>query len=267
MVDEDNAAFFPTLSERTLTGRANLTQSIFSDRIWADFSIEKHLQEARVGELSKVRLDVGLDAATAYLEVLRTLTRLMVQRQNLTFSRTNLERAQIRVSAGEASRSELYRWESKIAVEQTQVLAAAVIRREAEIELNRVLDRPLEAPLELVDTTLDEQYRGLIDPRIDRYTRDPRSLEVLRNFLVQKGLAGSPELKKFDASILAGHRTSGSPARLVTCSPAAGRAPASPTPSRPATRPGMWACSCRCRSSRVAPGLPRLGARPTKYTA
>jgi len=206
VIDDDDAAFFPTLSERSLGGRATFTQSIYSDQIWAGFSIEKHLQEARVGELNKVRLDVGLEAATAYLEVLRAQTRLQVQRQNLAFTRTNLERAHFRVSAGEANRSELYRWESKVAAEQTLVLEATVIRQEAGIELNRVLDRPLETPLKLVDTTLGDQYRNLIDPRIEHYTRDPRSLEVLRSFLVQKGLAGSPELQQFDASILAAER-------------------------------------------------------------
>jgi outer membrane protein TolC len=59
----------------------------------------------------------------------------------------------------------------------------------------------------LVDTTLGDQYSTLIDPRIDRYTRDPRSLEVLRGFLVQKGLVNSPELQQFDAAILASERS------------------------------------------------------------
>ena len=206
VVDQNTANVFPNLSERTFGGNASLTQIIYSDRAWADYSIEKHLQEARIGELSRVRLEVGLEAATAYLDVLRAQTQLQIQRQNLEFSRTNLERAQVRVSVGEANRSELYRWESQIAAEQARVMEAAVSRRLAAFELNRVLDRPLEAPLELVDTTLDDQYSTLIDPRIDRYTRDPRSLEVLRDFLAQKGLVGSPELQQFDAEILAAER-------------------------------------------------------------
>ena len=207
VVDKNTANVFPNLSEHTLGGDASLTQIIYSDRAWAGYSIEKHLQEARIGELSRVRLNVGLEAATAYLDVLRAQTQLGIQLQNLGFSRTNLERAQVRVSVGEANRSELYRWESKIAAEQVLVMEAAVNRRLAAVELNRVLVRPLEARLELVDTTLDDQYNTLIDPRIDRYTRDPRSLEVLRDFLAQKGLIGSPELQQFDAQILAAERT------------------------------------------------------------
>ncbi len=206
LIDKDNAAFFPTTSERTLTGSATLTQLIWSDRAWAGYSIEKYLQEARVGELNRVRLDVGLEAATAYLDVLRAQTRLQLQRQNLTFSRANLERAEVRVAVGDANRSELYRWQSKIAGEQTAVMDAAVLQRLTSFELNRVLNRSLEYPLELVDNTIDDQYQSVVDPRVDRYIHDPMSLDILREFLVRKGLTGSPELQQFDAAILASER-------------------------------------------------------------
>ena len=206
VLDEETAAFIPTASQRTLRGNARLNQVIFSDRVRADYTIEKHLQDARVGGLSRVRLDVGLEAAAAYITVLRAQTRLQVQRQNLTFTRTNLERAEVRVDVGDANRSELFRWQSKIAGEQIQVMDAAVARRLALVELNRVLFRPLEEHLELVDATVDDRFQEVIDPRFDRYIEDPASLGVLQGFLVEKGLAWSPELQQFDASILAAER-------------------------------------------------------------
>jgi outer membrane protein TolC len=186
LIDQDTAEIFPTASERTLSGGAGLNQVIWSDRVWANFAIEKHLQGVRVGELDQVRLDVGLEAASAYISVLRAQTRLQIQRQNLTFSRTNLERAEVRVSLGDADRSELYRWQN--------------------FELNRVLFRPFEERLELVDATVDDQFQVVIDPRVDRYLRDPANLNVLRNFLVDKGLAWSPEVQQFDSAILAAER-------------------------------------------------------------
>jgi len=206
LIDQDSAEFFPTISERTFSGDAGLTQIIWSDRAWANYTIEKHLQDVREGELDQVRLDVGLEAATAYISVLRAQTRLQIQRQNLTFSRTNLERAEVRVNAGQANRSELYRWQSKIADEQIRVMDAAVVRRLAYFELSRVLFRPLEERLDLVDATVDDQFKLVIDPRVDRYIEDPASLEILRDFLVEKGLAWSPEVQQFDAAILAAER-------------------------------------------------------------
>jgi len=180
LIDKDNAEYFPTASERTASGNAGLTQVIWSDRAWAGYSIEKHLQDARVDELDRVRLNVGLEAATAYITVLRAQTRLEIQRQNLAFSRTNLERADVRVAVGDANRSELFRWQSKIAGEQTQVMDAAVTRRLALFELNRVLARPLEERLELVDATVDDQFQIVIDPRVDRYIKDHASTATSR---------------------------------------------------------------------------------------
>ncbi len=206
VIDKDSAKYFPTASERTFSGGASLTQLIWSDRAWAGYSIEKHLQDARVGELNQVRLDVGLEGASSYVEVLRAQTLLGIQRQNLTFSRSNLERAKVRVAVGDANRSELYRWQSKIAGEQTQVMNAGVARRLSLFELNRVLSRPMEERLELVDATVDDQFQVVVDPRVDRYIKDPTSLDILRDFLVKKGLANSPELQQFDASLLAAER-------------------------------------------------------------
>ena len=206
VVDKDRAAFFPMVSERTFAGRATLTQLLYADGTWADYSIEKHLQEARTSDLKRVRLDIGLETATAYLEVLRSRTRLQIQRRDLAFSRQNLERAEVRVSVGDADRSELYRWRSKIASDQTHVMQAVVNQRQISLELNRVLARPLETPLDLVDNTIGDQYRKLVDPRLDRFLDDPASLNILRDFLVSKGLAGAPELQQFDAEILATER-------------------------------------------------------------
>ena len=206
LIDQDRAKTFPLASEGTFSGSVYLNQIIWSDRAWAGYTIEKHLQEARVGELNRVRLDVGLEAASAYIEVLRAQTFLQIQRQNLVFTRANLDRAEVRVAVGDANRSELYRWQSKIAGEQTQLVDTGVFRRLAMFELNRVLYRPLEDPLELVDATIDDQFKVVVDERIDEFIDDPASLDILRDFLARKGLDGSPELQQLDAAILAAER-------------------------------------------------------------
>jgi outer membrane protein TolC len=206
VVDDDRANFLPTLSEFQFGGGAGLTQIIWSDRAWANYSIEKHLQEARVGEFNRVRLDVGLEAAAAYIGVLRAQTRLQIQRQNLAASRANLERAEVRVSVGDANRSELFRWQSKISSEQTVLVDIAVARRQAIFEVNRVRNLPLEDPVALVDATVDDQFQIVVDERVDEFLDDPTSLDILRDFLVQKALVNSPELQQFDASILAAER-------------------------------------------------------------
>jgi len=193
-------------SERAFGGNLSLTQIIWSDRDWADYSIAKDRQDARYQELIKVALDVGLEAATAYLDVLRSETYLKVHRQNLAFSHANLERARIRVKVGDADRSEVYRWESKISAEKADVVDAMARRRVAGFSLNRVLSRPLESDFRLEDTTLDDQLTLLANPRVEVYTGDSQRLAVLRDYLTRKGLAAAPLLLQLDAALKAQQR-------------------------------------------------------------
>ena len=206
IVDEDRAEYMPLLSERTFGGHLGFSQILWSDQAWASYSVAKDLQTARYQELVRVRLNVGLEAAAAYLDVLRADTHLQVLRQNLTLSHSNLERAQVRVDVGDANRSELYRWESKIAGEKTFVISAMSLRKKTEFELNRVLNRPLEDPAKMVDANLDDQLSLLSDPRVDAFADDPAGMLVLRDFLTRKGLTAAPELLQFDASIKAQKR-------------------------------------------------------------
>ena len=206
MVDEDSAAYLGTLSEKTFGGHLGLTQIIWSDQAWADYSIAKDLQTAREEELSRVRLNVGLEAATAYLDVLRAETYLSLQRQNLAYTRSNLERAQVRVDVGDANRSELYRWQSKIAGEKTIVINAMSQLKATGFEMNRVLSRPLEDNLNLANATMEDQFSLLSDPRVNRFSDDPAGLLILRDFLTHKGLMSAPELLQYDASIKAQNR-------------------------------------------------------------
>ena len=154
IIDEDRAGPV-TQAQRTLSGSARVSQVLFSDPALAGYSIERHLQEARVGERDALRLDVIQEAASAYLEVLRAMTLEDIQKENLTLSRQNLELARVRESIGQSGPSDVFRWESEIATSRGNAITANALRNVAEIALNRVLNRPLEEPfgVERVDIT------------------------------------------------------------------------------------------------------------------
>jgi len=206
MIDDDRAAVASTPAERTLTGTVDFSMVLWSDSARANHQIQKSLQEAREMELAQARLDVALDAAAAYFDVSRALTFEQIRKENLRYSRTNLENARVRNSLGQARPAEVYRWESKIALEKADVIDAAALRNQAEIELNRILDQPLEQPFTLEADELGQDLTVIMDPRVYRLTRDPWSLRQLREFLVEEGLQNSPELKQIDAALQAQER-------------------------------------------------------------
>ncbi len=207
MIDADRAdASFGTQPERAFTGSARLTQLVVAEPAWANLSIEGDLQRSREESREIVRLDVVLDAGRAYLNVLRLKAIERIQQSNLRVTRTNLELAQVRQAVGTASAGEVARWEAQLAAARKAVIDANAERNLVEIELNRILDRPLEEPFR--SREVEPENVDLIgnDPQLLPYLGDPDSFDLLRDFLAQEALEGSPELRQLDAVIAAQRR-------------------------------------------------------------
>ena len=157
IIDSDRAeASFGSQAQRTVSGSATATQLLFSEPAWANLSIQRSLQNSRELQRERLRLDIVLDATTAYLNVLRAKTFERIQRDNLRVTRSNLELAEVRRSVGVSGPGEVYRWENQIANNRRTVIDASAQRNQAEIALNRLLHRPLEEPFLTADVDLEE---------------------------------------------------------------------------------------------------------------
>jgi outer membrane protein TolC/ABC-type uncharacterized transport system substrate-binding protein len=206
-IDKDRAeASFGSQAERTISGSATATQLLFSQGAWANYSIQKSIQKSRMFENEGLRLDIVLEAGLAYLGVLRSKTFERIQRENLRITRENLELAQIRLSVGFSGQSEVYRWEAQIAANRIDVIFANSQRNLAEIELNRILNRPLEENFDILDNDLSDAALFKRFSRLFQYMNNPLKFKVLRNFMAQEGIAKSPEIKTIDAAIKAQER-------------------------------------------------------------
>ena len=207
VIDRDQAesgiSFRP---EQLLTGQATLTQLIYADPAWANYSIQKSVQESRVQDREVVWLDIAFDAAVAYLDVLKAKTIERIERQNLNITRENLEFAGVRRSIGTASSGELYRWESQIANNRQAVINANALRNLAEIEFNRLLNRPLEERFSTAEAELADPQLLTSQSRLAPYLDNPWNFRVFRGFMAQEALDASPELKALGAIAAAQRR-------------------------------------------------------------
>jgi outer membrane protein TolC len=201
IIDEDRAeASFGSQAERTLSGSVTATQVIFSEPAWANLSIQKSLQKTREWDYEQLRLDIVLAASTAYLNVLRAKTYERIQKDNLKRIRTNFGIARVRESTGMAGPAEVFRWESELATNQKDLLQAEAQRQIAEIQLNRLLHRPLEEPFITLEEDLSEQVLYTSEEYL-RLTRNLKFYEIFRKFMVQEGLIASPELASLNSAI------------------------------------------------------------------
>jgi len=218
-IDEDRAAAsLGSQAERSVTASAELTQLLYSDAALANLDIQKRLQEAREYDFEVLRLDIALDAATTYLNLMRAKALERVQRNNVERTRSNLDQAEDRRRLGVAAAGEVLRWKSELATARKDLVEAVGDRRAAEIAVNRLLHRRLDSNFVTEQVTLDsprfltgqERFRSLI--------RTPKGFGVFREFIVLEGLGRSPELEQLDAAVSAQERLARS-ARRAAWSP------------------------------------------------
>jgi len=207
VIDEDRAeASFGQQAERTFSGSLSATQVIFSEPAWANLSIQNDLQETREWKRQQLVLDITLESTTAYLNVLRLKTLENIQKENLKLTRSNLDMARVREMIGSAGPAEVYRWESQIASNRKVVIEASANRNLAEIQLNRILNRPLEEPFVTVEDDINDSSLFAIGEQFSLYTGDRRSFRIFRKAMVEECLNASPELAALDAAIAAQER-------------------------------------------------------------
>ena len=208
VIDSDRAATsFGANPERTARTLGGLSQLLYSDKAWANFSVQEKTQLSREAERSQLRLDIIQNAAVAYLNVLRAKTSLRIQRDNLQLTRSNLELAKVRESVGSAARDEVFRWESEIANGRRAVLNAQAQMNQSRVALNRILYRPLEENFVTKEASLHDPL--LFDDlnRLFAYIDNPQHFGIFRDFQVQEGLRASPEIERLDALIAGQQRT------------------------------------------------------------
>lgn len=206
-IDRDRAAAsFGTQPQRSISGTANVSQLIYSDSAWSNYTVQKRLQDARGYTRDEIRLDIIAATSIGYLNVLRAKTIENIQKDNLKLSKSNLEIAQVRRDIGVASPAEVFRWESEISSDRIDVVNAEADRKNAEITVNRLLHRPQGEKFRTVEAGLDHPTLIVSDPRLDRFINNPGVFEVFLDFMVSRGLTQSPEIKNLNSQIEAQDR-------------------------------------------------------------
>lgn len=219
--DERAGSPFATQAGRTLSGSLALSQPLWVEPLRANLTIQRRLQEALEADYETLRLDVAQAAATAYLNLLRAETLERIQRENLRVTRENLDLARVRRSVGTAGEAEVVRWESQIARDRQAVVDARVGVEQAQLVVNRLLNRPLEEPFRTLEVGVDDPGLIMSEDRLQIYTADPRRYELMRDFMVRDGGERAPELARLDALLAAKERQLTS-ARRAFVSPAVG---------------------------------------------
>ena len=199
--------------QRQLDGTLEFYQQVYDDQAWSTYGIESSLQKGREFDQKGMELDITLQATSAYLNLLRAKALSRIQRSNLRLTLSNLELARIRQTVGASNLSDVYRWESQAATSRKSVLDADAQVKLAELEVNRMVNRPLDEPFRTEEASLEDSMLLRRERGIFRHVDNPASFQTLSRFMVTEGVRISPELQQLSALIEAQDRAHGAASR------------------------------------------------------
>ena len=188
-------------AQRQFTWGVQGSQLLYSPSAHGDLRFRRDTYWATEHDYMAARLDTILEAGEAFLNVLRAKNTERVNRDNLKLTRKNLSLAETRNAIGVAGREEVFRWQTQIAESRSSVIGASATRNQAEINLNRILNRPLEAPFRVPPPDEVRAVTPGSDARVGKYLEDPLSFKIFREFMADEAILNSPEIRSIDSRI------------------------------------------------------------------
>ena len=197
---------FGTQGETNWAAGASLSQLIVAEPAIANIAIQKILQKSSEKELEQAYLDIILDAAQSYLNVLQAESFLKIALQNEELNRENFDISRAKENVGYSGASDLNRWRTELALASIDVNDANAQLQQARLFLNQLLNHPQDQFLKLEEVTLQDQVVLVTDPRILEQIQNPGDLRLFADFLVDEALRNSPEISQINYGIAAQER-------------------------------------------------------------
>ena len=183
-----------------------VTQMIYNEKTFAGWDVQQSLFAGQQEQLRSQRFGVIASAGQAYLGVLLAEAQQRAQIENLDLTRQNMRIAEVREQAGAGAYRDVLRWQSQMYQDERQVVTQGSTVLVNRFALNQVRDRPREdAPL-LEELTVEDDGFIFSSEVVVAALDDEAKARVIRDFLVELGLANAPALLSLDREIAAQSR-------------------------------------------------------------
>ncbi|MDD3150752.1 MAG: TolC family protein, partial [Candidatus Gastranaerophilales bacterium] len=176
-------------------------QNIFSDKLLANISINKKLEELTKQEKRQMELNTGMETAIAYLKYLKLQAMLNIQQNYLENVKINLKLAAARKNMGYTGDEETYRWQSIEALAQNDVFKTKCLLKSQGFLINELIHREQNAPLNLKELQIEDPCLFTSIINISQYLDTPKKLHGFVEMIVARGIKISPELAQVEQAI------------------------------------------------------------------
>ena len=207
-LDENTARTgFGTLGQYNISAQASLSQLILSEPAMANIAIQKFLLASTEESLRENQLDVVLDVADSYLGILQANALVQLRNENVAVTRKNLDIAEAKEQVGFSGTADIYRFQSELARNNTDLNLAQAQLRQARFFLNNLLNRPIKENFQLADIAISDSILLATDQRLFALIDNPGDLELFSDFLVSEAFNNLPEIKQIEAALAAQERS------------------------------------------------------------
>lgn len=197
-VDQDRAtASLGLLNETSADAYLLLAQQIYNQKLFSQVSINRHFLKSQMHSEDFVKLQIGLEAAQEYINVLKFENTLKIQKQNLELTKQNLKAANVRLQIGVGSVKDIYRWESKLANDKNTLLQTLVSVKQAKNTLLTLLNLNTTRELNLKDVKIDDAVFLTHHKEIQEYFVDQQKFEKLKAYLLLEAKKNMPSLSQY----------------------------------------------------------------------
>ena len=197
-VDQDRAtASLGLLNETSADAYLLLAQQIYNQKVFSQVSINRHFLKSQMHSEDFVKLQIGLQAAQQYINVLKFENTLKIQKQNLELTKQNLKAANVRLQIGVGSVKDIYRWESKLANDKNTLLQTLVNVKQAKNTLLTLMNLNTARELNLEDLKIDDPVFLTHHKEIQEYFIDQQKFEKLKAYLLSVAKKNMPSLSQY----------------------------------------------------------------------
>ena len=196
---------FGAVAPFTWDGKVSLSQLVLAEPAFANITIQKLLHDSQGYIADQTKLDIILETSERYLNILRALGNLRIQNENIAVTKQNLDISRTKEKVGYSGPTDVYRWESELALNNIDLNDAQVNLQLTKYSLNQLLNRPLKETFEVVETEVTDSL--FVIPRGQQILLErPDQIPLLEDFLVEVSHQNLPEIQQLDKGIAVQNR-------------------------------------------------------------
>ena len=197
---------FGTKGTFNWSAAASASQLILSEPALANITIQKLLLERQQSAEQQSKLDVILDVAVSYFNYRQVLALTELRNENVNVKSKNLNIAINKEKVGYSGASDVYRWETELALAKVDYNAANAQLKSAQYQLNQILNRSVKEDFIIADDDFTNNMAAVFDKRFLELISNQNDFQQFADFMVSEAMKNLPEIQQINLAIKAQER-------------------------------------------------------------